>query len=343
MQNHLAASHGVEMDTNSISDLFRTHQNMTHGAMGHQHGGQANMEEPTPEEITLWEDYDYVLTAEDTLFLKSYRDIPQSHRNEMPAGSFAGRDKSFPIEKCEDVRAAWIRVNTAGSANYGKATLYANIKRIAKAKGFTKCLPKTAQAKVAAMEGGDMEITRLAEVVGMQNETDESKILERVQRLADFFLAHKDEVKPEPDKTFEEQYPERAKEMAELTRRLAESDADKHIDTWLSRGLPPKLVDEVKAFMLGDATIKLDDGNEKPVSLISVLDRLTETGLVPVVQSEKERHTFDDPSAEWDAKIKEYQEKHPDASYRDAVKAVARENKELAETRLKSVHKTGSE
>jgi hypothetical protein len=70
------------------------------------------------------------------------REIPQKQREDIAAEDFAGKDKSFPIVKCEDVAAAAKSIGRAGADNYDTDTLKANIIRIAKRKGFEKCLPE---------------------------------------------------------------------------------------------------------------------------------------------------------------------------------------------------------
>lgn len=71
------------------------------------------------------------------------RFISKGERDSADEGSFAGKGKSFPILKPGDISAAIHAMGRAGSANYGMAQLKANIIRIAKAKGWTKQLPKT--------------------------------------------------------------------------------------------------------------------------------------------------------------------------------------------------------
>lgn len=71
------------------------------------------------------------------------RDIPQSARKKMDAGSFAGKNKSFPISKPEDVKAALSSIGRAGPSNHPPEKLKANILRIAKRKGFP--IPKSDQ------------------------------------------------------------------------------------------------------------------------------------------------------------------------------------------------------
>src|SRR5580693_1077404 len=64
------------------------------------------------------------------------RFISQKTRKAADSGSFAGKGKSFPILKAEDVDAALHSIGRAGAGNYSGDTIRANIKRIAKAKGF---------------------------------------------------------------------------------------------------------------------------------------------------------------------------------------------------------------
>jgi hypothetical protein len=64
------------------------------------------------------------------------RYISQKTRKSMDSGSFAGKGKSFPIAKAEDVSAALHSIGRAGPGNYSSDVLRANIKKIAKAKGF---------------------------------------------------------------------------------------------------------------------------------------------------------------------------------------------------------------
>ena len=73
------------------------------------------------------------------------RSIPKSERDAAPSGSFAGKGKSFPILKAEDVAAAAHALGRAGSGNYSTDVIKRNIIRIAKAKGWTAQLPNAWQ------------------------------------------------------------------------------------------------------------------------------------------------------------------------------------------------------
>lgn len=73
------------------------------------------------------------------------RDISQDTRDNAPESDFAGKGRSFPILKPEDVAAAAKAIGRAGPGNYDAATLKANIIRIAKRKGpaFVEQLPES--------------------------------------------------------------------------------------------------------------------------------------------------------------------------------------------------------
>ena len=71
------------------------------------------------------------------------RFVSKGERDKMDASDFAGKGKSFPINKPADVMAALHSIGRAGPGNYGPAKLRANILAIAKRKGFP--LPKSAK------------------------------------------------------------------------------------------------------------------------------------------------------------------------------------------------------
>lgn len=64
------------------------------------------------------------------------RFISKDTRKAASSDSFAGKGRSFPILKAEDVSAALHSIGRAGPGNYSSDTIRANIKWIAKAKGF---------------------------------------------------------------------------------------------------------------------------------------------------------------------------------------------------------------
>jgi len=93
---------------------------------------------------TMYENWrrEQVYTGEIPLF---ERFVSKAERDQMDSGDFAGKGKSFPINKPGDIMAAVHSMGRAGSGNYGPAALKANIIRIAKKKGWTKYLPKAWQ------------------------------------------------------------------------------------------------------------------------------------------------------------------------------------------------------
>ncbi len=64
------------------------------------------------------------------------RFVSKQERDKADQSDFAGKGKSFPIIKAEDVEAALHSIGRAGADNHDSATLKANILRIAKRKGF---------------------------------------------------------------------------------------------------------------------------------------------------------------------------------------------------------------
>lgn len=83
----------------------------------------------------------------------SERFISKKERDAASADDFAGKGRSFPILKPEDVTAAAASLGRAGADNKGTGAIKAAIIRIAKRKGWTDKLPK------AWREEGDTETT----------------------------------------------------------------------------------------------------------------------------------------------------------------------------------------
>lgn len=73
------------------------------------------------------------------------RFISKGERDSADASDFAGKGKSYPILKPQDVMAAARSIGRAGSSNLGPSGLKARIIAIAKRKGWTKYLPKAWQ------------------------------------------------------------------------------------------------------------------------------------------------------------------------------------------------------
>jgi len=73
-------------------------------------------------------------------------------RKKLPAGDFAGKNRSFPIVTPKDVADAAVSIGRAGDDNYSPDQLKANIIRIAKRKGaaFVARLPKAWAVSEAA-------------------------------------------------------------------------------------------------------------------------------------------------------------------------------------------------
>ena len=99
------------------------------------------------------------------------RFISKAERASADEGSFAGKNKSFPILKAADVSAAVHAMGRAGSDNYPPVKLKANIIRIAKEKGWAGELPsswtdatKTSEAQNVARETSGLKLVESAGV-----------------------------------------------------------------------------------------------------------------------------------------------------------------------------------
>lgn len=90
------------------------------------------------------------------------RDIPQAERDAMDAADFAGKDKSFPVNRPEDVAAAASSLGRAGDDNYGPGELKARIIAIAKRKGpaFVAQLPDAWRDGGEETDGGGQSAGR---------------------------------------------------------------------------------------------------------------------------------------------------------------------------------------
>jgi len=91
------------------------------------------------------------------------RFIAKPERDAAPEGDFAGKGKSFPILKREDVMAAVRSIGRAGSGNSSASEIKANIIAIAKRKGWTDELPKAWKVKAAEAGIGPVAGVKLIE------------------------------------------------------------------------------------------------------------------------------------------------------------------------------------
>lgn len=120
-------------------------------------------------EVTPRSVYDEVAGDDDAPMMEACRDcdrdqvliersIPQATRTKIDPSDFAGKNKSFPIQKAEDVAAAAKSIGRAGDNNHSPEQLKKNITRIAKRKGFTSSLPKAWTSKTAAAKEGAIDV-----------------------------------------------------------------------------------------------------------------------------------------------------------------------------------------
>lgn len=81
------------------------------------------------------------------------RFISKAEREKAGADDFAGKGRSFPILKPDDVMAAVRSIGRAGSGNVGPSAIKARIIAIAKRKGWEKYLPKSWRGEGDAAAG----------------------------------------------------------------------------------------------------------------------------------------------------------------------------------------------
>jgi hypothetical protein len=115
------------------------------------------------------EDDHYAAMSEAFKTAKLYTELPlyerfisKQERDKADSEDFAGKGKSFPILKPEDVQAAVHAMGRAGSDNLGSTALKNRIIAIAKRKGWSKYLPKAWQG------GGDPAKTSEADNVSRE-------------------------------------------------------------------------------------------------------------------------------------------------------------------------------
>jgi hypothetical protein len=314
MQAHLASAHGKSVAIEPHSNLYSTHESQTHGPTTHEHT-------------------DRYLTDEDPAIFLS---VSSAERTKAKEAGDAFPDGSYPITNQEQANNAWKLRNN--SKNHSEASVVAHIRAMVKKHGLT--MPGTSKMDDRREVNVDLKV--LAEKVGLKEEDGEEKILGRVDKLSEFYLANKPEDKK---KTFAEEYPEEAERTAKLQRELDETKADSKIKEWNGKGLPPKINASVKAFMLGDKTIKLTEDNkevEKPVSFEGIVETIVTTGLVPLKNGNNEsKIDLSDPQAQWKAEVEKKMAENDKLTTREARKAVAHDNPELAELILKGTKETG--
>lgn len=83
------------------------------------------------------------------------RFVSKSERDSADESDFAGKGKSYPILKPEDVMAAVRSIGRAGTGNLGPSGIKNRIISIAKRKGWTKYLPDSWQGNTDAKESED--------------------------------------------------------------------------------------------------------------------------------------------------------------------------------------------
>src|SRR6185503_3449454 len=132
-------------------------------------GAKASIDDSSAEAVTprtIYEpdcdEADHMAAMEALKTEKLYVEIPvyerfisKPEREKASSDDFAGKGKSFPILKPEDVQAAVHAMGRAGAGNLGPSGIKARIIAIAKRKGWTDKLPKAWQAGTSDTTEGD--------------------------------------------------------------------------------------------------------------------------------------------------------------------------------------------
>jgi hypothetical protein len=255
------------------------------------------------------------------------RDVSTSERKAASSSDFAGKGTSFPILKCEDVGAAFSSLGRAGNDNYSTGQIRGNIIRIAKRKGFERCLPES--AKMTEEGGEEVDRAKVVKTLKLDENATDEQIEARIKEL----------VEPD-DKTrkFAEEYPEEHARLLALAEKDRKRDADEVIRKLHDAGMAPAADDKVRAVLLGEKTIKLtEDGKEKevPVTFGDVLLDVVKTGIVDKSNrgGKGEKRKLEDVEEDFAAKVNTFMEEENKAGrkidFMEAAKKVGEKEPEL--------------
>jgi hypothetical protein len=196
-QDHFGDAESGDVIYSCDGDMMRAPYEITGGATGETSKCIINTddaEDVVPRTVYEVEqdEADHLASMESLRTEKLYRDvvpvyerfIAKSTRDNANASDFAGKGKSFPILKAEDVAAAASSLGRAGSGNYDTATIKANIIRIAKRKGFP--LPKAWQKA----DSKESAVAELLDVPSITAKLKEAGARHSASDLADIQKIH---------------------------------------------------------------------------------------------------------------------------------------------------------
>jgi phage I-like protein len=182
--------------------------------------------------------------------------------------------------------------------------------------------------KAMSDSGGDMDIKLLASFFGLGEDSTEDQVLAKAKEVGAAFAAKQSA--EEKAKTFAEQFPEQAAELAESKQRLADLAANNRlaainndISKLLSSGVPTKFADEIREFRQS----LTDDADAKFGAL---LQEIVTEGLVPLTEGgssaaghgDNEDKTFADV-------INAIQDEHSDWTYKQVYSEAKKQEPEL--------------
>lgn len=249
-----------------------------------------------------------------------FRDVPAAEKNKASASDFAGKNKSFPILKPEDVSAAASSLGRAGTDNYSTDQIKANIIRIAKRKGaaFVAKLPESWKKSLEEVEMDEL-LKQLRESLGLPEDAEEGKVVEAITSLKTF---HDSKASEETKaRKFEEDYPEEAKRLREQNEALVKGNAQATVKALIEKGVPPVVNEDdamVNAIIAGDVP-----------KLTELIGTIAERGLVKLNEENGGSQGSSDETLE-DA-TKKLMDADPKLSFKEALAKARQENPKLAE------------
>ncbi len=263
---------------------------------------------------------------------KIYREIPPEERKKAQGTSFAGKNRSFPILKPEDVAAAASSLGRAGDDNYDTETLKRNIIRIAKSKGeaFVAKLPASWKKE---LEEVNMEefLKQLCEAHGITEpeELTEANVLAAIsKKLSEQPKPVTTTEEDEKARKFAEDYPEEAAQLAEQQRTIKLNEINANIKEWEGSGLPPKFEEPIRE-------LRLTLSDEQSEKFDSIVSELVKDGLVEVSEKGSGSGEAAELTERFEAEVKKLMDEDKDLSYKDAISKVSADNPELAKAWVK--------
>lgn len=290
--------------------------------------------------INLSEFYDDNIDWLDTEEAQEYRDIAVAERKSGSSADFAGKNKSFPIFKPEDVMAAVHSIGRAGPDNYDGETLKRNIISICKRKGgaFMAALPSTwkMSEEVYNLEEFLKKLCETYHIDEPKELTEENVLLAISKKMEDDAKATEEQTKQlieealtkkveetTSTKKFAEDYPEEAKRMEEQDKTIKLGEINANIKTWEESGLPPKFEDAIRE-------LRLELSDDHATKFDTIVSELVKDGLVDKSEIGSVKGADTALTEQFQAAVTKAMSEDDKLSNREAMDKVSSEHPELA-------------